>query len=184
MVLEAFEQQCVERYEASRRARARARALLALAFVTVVGLGESYMQSLRPGVVATCGLMLAALVYWSSVRGEAAWRGVRLGAVAGVLPLVAALGSDSVGVVCTPAGCSSLCVPVCAVSGCLAAAWIVRRGLAQRVGAEFWVSAGAAATVVGAIGCACVSYAGTGALALAMILSIGTGAVLAPRAHA
>jgi hypothetical protein len=169
-----------ERYEASRRALGRLRVLWVLVLVTLVGIGEAYMHWLRPAVTFTCGALLAALVYWASVRGMEAWRGVRTGAIAGVLPLFAALGAESVGMVCTPAGCSSLCVPACAISGCLAAAWIVKRGYG-RARAEFWITAGAAATAVGALGCACVSYTGAFALAVAMLLALGTGAIFAPR---
>ena len=181
MVPDTLRVDCMVGYEASRRRLARLRVLLVSVLVTAIALGEACFGFLRPGVALPCGAVLAVAVYVASVRGVAAWRGVRTGLVAGMLPLLCALGAESMGIVCTPAGCSSLCVPACAVSGCIAAVFIVRRGFAQRAGFGFWVGAGLSATAVGALGCACVSYTGAAALALAMALSLGAGAALTPR---
>ena len=183
MVPELMHAECIEGYEASRRRLSRVRVLVVAALVTAIALLEAAFGFLRPGVALPCGAVLSAVVYVASVRGQDAWRGARAGLVAGVLPLLAALTSESLGLVCTPAGCSSLCVPACAVSGSLAAVWIALRGHANGARGEYFAAAGLAATAVGALGCACVSYTGAGALALAMVLALGTGAALAPRAH-
>lgn len=180
MVPDQLHAECMDRYEASRRRVARFRVLVVATLITAVALAEAGFGFLRPGVALPCGIVLAVVVYVASVRGLAAWRGARMGLLAGVLPLVSALGSESLGLVCTPAGCSSLCVPACAVSGGLAALWIARSGRSSVARGEYFVAAGLSATAVGALGCACVSYAGAAALALAMLLGIGAGAILTP----
>ena len=168
-------------YEASRRSLARWRVLLVAVAVTAIALCEAQLGTLRPGVALPCGAVIAGVVYVASVRGLDAWRGAREGLAAGLLPLVAALGAERMGIMCTPAGCSSLCVPACAASGALAALWIARRGVAAGARGAYFASAGLVATSVGALGCACVSYTGAAALAVAMVLALGAGAALTPR---
>lgn len=182
--MSALHAACNQRYEASRRTIARARLLGVAVLIAAIVLVEIRLGFLRPEVTFTFGAVLGAVVYAASVRGLDAWRGARLGVIAGVLPLVSALVAESVGLVCTPAGCSSLCVPVCAASGALAALWIARVGRKRGARAEFFAAAGVAATAVGALGCACVSYTGASVLALAMVLTMGTSALLSPRATA
>ncbi|RYZ67246.1 MAG: hypothetical protein EOP08_03170 [Proteobacteria bacterium] len=174
----ALQAACEARYEAGRRRIARLRATVVVGLVLLVALAEAWLGWLRPPVTLVCGVVLVSVVYAASVRGLEAWRGARLGLVAGLLPLVSSLGAESVGMVCTPAGCSSMCVPACALSGVLAAVWLAQKGRSSSARGELWGVAGVTATAVGALGCACVSYTGAAALALAMAAALGASAAL------
>lgn len=180
----ALRRACEQRYEAGRRRLARLRVLFAVTCVTALALVQAWFGLLRPAVAVSCALVLAVLVYIATVRGLEAWRGTRIGAAAGLLPLVSALGAESLGMVCTPAGCSSLCIPACVISGCVAALWIARKARASSVRSETWATAGIAATAVGSLGCACVGYTGAVVLALVIAGALGASAALTGRASA
>ncbi len=172
---------CQARYEAGRRSVSRVRTVAVLLFVALLAALEVWLGAVHVSLLLICGVVLSGVVYGASVRGVDAWRGARLGALAGLLPLAASLGSEQLGMVCTPAGCSSLCVPACVASGVLAALVIAQQGRARRASREFYLSAGITATAMGGLGCACVGYTGALALAAAMFVALGTSAVLAPR---
>lgn len=170
------------RYEAHRRSTALARAAAVAVLVLALAGLEHVAGLLRQQVVFAAGTALFALVYFSSVQGGVAFRGVRAGLLFGVLPLAAALAAESVGMVCTPAGCSSLCGPVCAVAGVAAALLVARTVRGAQATPKHWLMAGGALVATGALGCACVHYTGVIALTIAVSAALTTVAVLRPRA--
>jgi hypothetical protein len=139
------------------------------------------------------GLAFAALAAVACIalewRGQIWGRACRVGLVAGLFPLLAALGVRAVGHVCLPGGCVSLCAPACSVGGALAGAWLVwgaRRArnkgeLRARSDASVLLVAGATlALLEGALGCSCASFAGVWGLCLSLgaAVLIGVGSDL------
>ncbi len=124
----------------------------------------------------TLGLAVLASVVWLAWRGQAWGRSVPGGLAAGVFPLGLALAAQHIGHVCTPQGCTSLCVPMCAAGGVIAGAVVsafARLSPSPRITLGF----GAALSLaVGAMGCSCVGSAGM--LGMAAGLSASTGLAL------
>lgn len=123
------------------------------------GLSHRPASVLWFGAAATAA---AALMLW---YGRAPQRAVLPGILAGLVPLVLALGANHLHA-CS-GGCSSLCVPACALGGVAAGVAVARIGARQRAGLAFWLSASALTLYVGAMGCSCVGYSG--------VLGLGAG---------
>ena len=100
------------------------------------------------------------------------------GLKAGVVPLALALTARRIGHVCTPEGCLSLCVPMCAVGGLIAG--LVLSAAARRSPIPGLTLAGGAiiSLAVGTMGCSCVGLGGISGLTLGLAISIGYGFVL------
>jgi hypothetical protein len=139
--------------------------------VVALPLGVLAVAGLRPG---QAGLALALMVgagalFW---RGEGWGAAARLGLVAGVLPLVAALAPGLTGMPCAGPDCPRWCATICTLGGLSGGAWLGWRG---RGGwAETGVAAGIAA-MTGWLGCAPM---GMGTLA-GVVLGLAAGAVTA-----
>lgn len=118
------------------------------------------------GVAATAA---ATLMLW---YGRAPQRAVLTGMVAGLVPLALALCANHLHA-CS-GGCSTLCVPACALGGVAAGVAVARVGARRSAGLGFWLSASALALCVGAMGCSCVGYSGV----LGLVAGYGIG--LAP----
>lgn len=95
------------------------------------------------------------------------------GIAAGLVPLVFALCANHIHG-CGADGCSSFCVPACAVGGVVAGLVVASVGNQRKAGAWFWLSASSLALLTGAMGCACVGYSGV------LGLGIGFGAGIVP----
>ena len=158
-------------YERSRAWRATRWFLLAgpLAAVAVV-----YTE--RPLEVAGMAAILLGGVWRADWRGRDWGRALPAGLVGGLLTFGAAISARWVmGDCCaTGEGCSDWCVPACSTAGGLAAlVSVFDASRAERPLPRLATSASLAA-LGGAMGCACIGYAGAGAMLIAM------GAVLVP----
>jgi hypothetical protein len=88
----------------------------------------------------------------------------------GALPLLCAVGAEKMGHVCSPGGCVSLCLPLCALGGSVAGALYGRA--VHRLGASL-ADYGAGLVLLcgtGSVGCACMG--------LSSIAAMGAGAVV------
>ncbi len=129
------------------------------------------------------GVALGVLVMAATWRGGALARGALHGLEVGLVPLVLAHAARLYGHVCTPSGCTTLCVPACASGGVvagLALEWFARRSpLPSVVRGVGLVSA----FLTGALGCSCVGASGLVALVVALGVSAAGARVLAPLAN-
>lgn len=123
---------------------------------------------------------LAVVVLW---RGREAARGVLAGIQSGLIPLVLAHAANLYGHVCTPAGCSTLCVPACVLGGVLAGLWVAYSARKAGWGAQPLVSAGIIAGVAGSLGCACVGMSGIVGLSLGLGGTLVAAKLLPARAR-
>ncbi len=126
------------------------------------------------GLGAALVAVLAVLVW----RGGALAFGGLTGLKAGVVPLALAHASKLWGHVCTPAGCTTLCVPACATGGLLAGLLVERwarrsprPGVTRALGA-------AVCLLTGGLGCSCVGYAGLAGMVMGLVVSMGAGVFL------
>jgi hypothetical protein len=138
---------------------------LAIAVVVCVSHRPEFVLAL--GVVA---LLVGAGLLW---YGREPQRALVPGVVAGAVPLTLALVANQVHT-CGAGGCGTWCVPACVLGGVVAGLAVASVGNARRAGPWFWVSASSMALLTGAMGCACVGYAGVVGLAL------GFGAGMVP----
>lgn len=94
----------------------------------------------------------------------------------GLVPMFAALLSQSIGHACTPAGCVSLCAPFCATGGGIAGALLSRVAAASRRPVRAWLSGVLVVGVTGSVGCACVGASGIiGLLGGLLVVGAATG---------
>jgi hypothetical protein len=163
-----LKQAALRAYERSRVGRALA-VTAPVAVVPAVSflLGTSWASAALLGAALVTAL---ALGVW---RGGAVASSSATGFKAGLIPLAFAHGAKAFGHVCTPAGCTTLCVPACAAGGLVAGGlveWWARRSprphLTRALGAGV-------AVLTGGLGCACVGYAGLLALLAGLMLSMG-----------
>ena len=115
------------------------------------------------------GVIVLSSVALFSYRGGPAGKSALSAVMLGSLPIVLALSSLSLHQACSHHGCSSYCVPACALGGVIAGV------IAGRVGARsprpflsivslLWLIG-----LTGSIGCSCVGKSGMLALALSLI---------------
>jgi hypothetical protein len=117
------------------------------------------------------GTLLVLLLVATTWRGGALARGGFSGLKVGLLPLALAHAAKLYGHVCTPEGCTTLCVPACASGGVAAGLlleWLARRSeqpnVVRGVGAV-------SCLLTGALGCSCVGASGLLALVAALAVS-------------
>lgn len=138
-------------------------------FVALLGVGLAEMP-LHAAPYAV-GLVLSGLVF--SFLGRA-WGRVALPALLlGILPLVCSIAAQSIGHVCTPNGCTSICVPLCSVGGLLAGALLARFAAADGAPLGSWARGSVLVLMTGAMGCSCIGMAGTVAMAASLGASSG-----------
>ena len=163
------------------RARLRRAVIAALPTLVLPLVAFALGGRLVPSVVL--GAALATLVIALGWRGQAWGRAVPAGLLAGLFPLGLALTAQRIGHVCTPEGCTSLCVPMCSAGGLIAGVVIslaARRSTSPRL----TLGAGAVVTlVVGALGCSCVGYAGALGMMAGLAVTASIGALLPRRAR-
>jgi hypothetical protein len=91
---------------------------------------------------------------------------------AGLIPLFFAHCANQWGHVCTPYGCTSLCVPACAAGGVLAGLtveWLARRGPRPQLTRGLGMIV---AILTGGLGCACVGAFGLLAMIAGLAVSL------------
>jgi hypothetical protein len=141
------------------------RALLGVAPVLVI-VAVAACVAHRPASTLSFGIVtvtLGAAMLWF---GREPQKAVLPGIAAGLVPLVFALCANQVHV-CGADGCSTLCLPACALGGAVAGLAVASVGNQRKAGPWFWVSASALALFTGAMGCACIGYSG--------VLGLGVG---------
>lgn len=168
---------------AARRTYERSRVAFALKVAAPVALipAVSCVLGTSLASAAVLGVALVLAVALSTWRGGGFALGGISGLKAGVIPLAFAHGAKLFGHVCTPAGCTTLCVPACATGGLVAGAlveWWARRS--ERPNLTRGLGIGVS-LLTGALGCSCVGYAGVIALLCGLALSMGAGFVVRPR---
>jgi hypothetical protein len=173
--LNQLERRARARYE---WARSRGAALHAAPVLLIALLAAS--GAYRPLFVLGFGsaaFLLGAFMFW---YGREAQRALLPGLVAGLVPLVCALGANKIGHLCMGDRCLQVCLAACAVGGLAAGLVVARaarahavRGAASReAGPMFWAAASTLALLTGLIGCSCVGYSG----ALGLLLGFASGA--------
>lgn len=105
--------------------------------------------------------VLGASLLW---YGRDLRRAVLPGLGVGLFPLVCALCANRFDHACVGGSCTSLCVPACALSGLAAGIGLALLGRDQPSRFRFWLASSALVLSTGAMGCACVGYAGVAGL--------------------
>ena len=139
------------------------RALLGVAPVAVIiavaaCVGHRPMSALWFGLAT---ISAGAVMLW---YGRDPQKAVLPGITAGLVPLVLALCANHIHS-CGPDGCSSLCIPACALGGVIAGFAVASVGNQRKAGIWFWLSASSLAVLTGAMGCTCIGYSGVVGLA-------------------
>ena len=173
-MLEAVQARAERAYELARARRALQSALWVLPLVVVaLALAE------RPFEVSLLALAMMASVWLADWRGKEWGRALPAGLGGGLLTFGAAISARWVmGDCCASgAGCSDWCVPACATAGGLAGLLtVLDAGRAANPLPRIATSASLSA-MGGAMGCACVGYAGAGAMLIAMSLVLLPGGI-------
>lgn len=141
-------------YEFSRLRRA---ALGMMPAVVIVALATCFTH--RPMSAMVFGSFAVAAGLFMLWFGREPQKAVLPGIAAGIIPLVLALCANYVHS-CGMHGCSTWCVPACALGGVVAGLTVASFGNQRRAGPVFWLSASGLALLVGAMGCSCVGYSG------------------------
>jgi hypothetical protein len=87
-------------------------------------------------------------------------RAVLPGLAAGFVPMAFALCANHMGHYCTGEECMSLCVPACVAGGIVAGLTVAYFGYRGKHGLGYWSASSAIALLTGAMGCACIGFAG------------------------
>ena len=158
------------RYEMGRMRRALVGFAPVLIIVAVAAVFAKRPSSTVAFGVATFAVGVVLLWYGRDLK-----RAVLPGLAAGIVPLVLVLCANHVGHVCMGDDCTMLCIPACAVGGVAAGLAVAAVGVQRRSGAGFWVAASSIALLTGAMGCACVGYAGLAGLAVGFAVGLVPG---------
>lgn len=171
---EAVQARAARAYELARARRALQSALWVLPLVVVaLALAE------RPFEVSLLALAMMASVWLADWRGKEWGRALPAGLGGGLLTFGAAISARWVmGDCCASgAGCSDWCIPACATAGGLAGLLtVLDAGRAANPLPRIATSASLSA-MGGAMGCACIGYAGAGAMLIAMSLVLLPGGI-------
>lgn len=155
-------------YELGRLRRALL-GVLPVALLAVVAACVAHRPSSTLGF-GFAAVALAAFMLW---YGRDPQKAVLPGVAAGLVPLVLALCANHVHA-CGSESCSTLCVPACALGGLVAGLAVASVGNQRKAPVWFWLSASSLALLTGAMGCACIGYAGV------VGLGVGFGAGVVP----
>jgi hypothetical protein len=166
---EQIERSARIRYELARLRRAVLGFAPVLLLVAVAAIFAKRPSSTVGFGIAMFGVGAVLLWYGRDLK-----RAVLPGLAAGIVPLVLVLCANHIGHDCMGDSCTMLCIPACAVGGVVAGIAVASVGLQRQSGMAFWIAASSVALLTGAMGCACVGYAGVVGLAL------GFGAGLVP----
>lgn len=157
--MDSTELQQLERRARGRYEWARLRwSLLGMVPVSLV-IAAALLLGKRPSSVALFGALLFAtgvVVLW---RGQELRRALWPGVLAGLIPLTAALVANRMHI-CAGGHCTSLCLPACSLGGVVAGLVVSFVATRRSLSWGFWVAASSLALLTGAMGCACIGYAG------------------------
>ncbi|MEN9578315.1 MAG: hypothetical protein RJA70_1324 [Pseudomonadota bacterium] len=147
------------------------RALLGVTPVVVIVAVAAYVthQPISTLWFGLATVFVGAAMLW---YGRDPQKAVLPGIAAGLVPLVLALCANHMQA-CGGDGCSSLCLPACALGGVVAGLAVASVGNQRKAGALFWVSASALALLTGAMGCTCAGSSGV----LGLGVAFGAGMV-------
>ena len=172
--LDAARARAERAYELARGRRAFGSLLWALPLVALaLALAE------RRGEVALIAVALLVSVWLADWRGKEWGRALPAGLAGGLLTFGAAISARWVmGDCCAScAGCSDWCVPACSTAGGLAGLLtVLDAGRTANPLPRIATSASLSA-MGGAMGCACIGYAGAGAMLVAMSLVLLPGGI-------
>lgn len=104
-------------------------------------------------------------------------RAVLPGIVAGLVPFVFTLSAMHLGHWCLGDHCTSVCLAACLLGGTGAGIAVAHVGLRRRAGLPFWLTASLLAGLTGALGCACLGYAGLAGLGLGYLVGVIPGSI-------
>lgn len=155
---------------AYERGRLRWAALSVLP-LAIVPLG-SYAVGQRLGSSIFLGAALLGAGVVMLWRGQEWARGLSTGLKAGVVPLALSHAAALYGHVCTPSGCTSLCVPACALGGVVAGLIVAVAAARSVAPLKVLAAGGATACLVGAFGCSCVGLGGIAGMMLGTAFAI------------
>lgn len=175
--LDRLERHLRRRYELARATRAFVGVVPVIPLVAVMGLVARDALGPLVGIGAALFAVGAGFLWY----GRDVGRAVLPGLAAGLLPLVTAICVRATDHDCTGPSCMTVCIPACAIGGILAGVAISAVGWKYRLGVGYVASAIAIALLVGAMGCACVGFAGVVGLGLGMLVGAIPGLVRAPR---
>jgi hypothetical protein len=168
--------QATTAYERGRVRWAAASALpMAVIPIASFAVGQRWLSSVALGVVL---LALSTFLLW---RGQSAAQGLTAGLKAGLVPLVLAHGANLYGHICTSSGCTSLCVPACALGGVMAGAIIGFTARKSRAPLQVFGWGAVTSCLVGAFGCACVGSGGIVGMVLGTAAALAATHLGAPR---
>lgn len=153
--LDQLERRARVRYERNRLSRA----LWGFAPVAAI-VGPAAFVARQPSWTLAIGLGVFALGVVLLWHGRDLRRGVLPGVAAGLVPLLFALCAPHVGHMCIGEGCMMVCVPACTFGGALAGLGVGIVARRQRLYGSALVAASSVALLTGAMGCACVGFAG------------------------
>ncbi|HVZ32850.1 MAG TPA: hypothetical protein VG963_10510, partial [Polyangiaceae bacterium] len=161
----------VERRARARYEWARARAallgfapvLLVVAAAALIGKHASVTAALG---VALFGAGVVMLWYGRELK-----RAVLPGVLAGLIPLALVLCANQMHG-CVGDNCMMVCVPACVVGGVVAGIVVGSVAARRRAPLAFWISASGLTLLTGAMGCACVGYAGVVGLAAGYVAGV------------
>jgi hypothetical protein len=159
----------IERRARFRYERARARDAL-FGFAPVLAIVASAALLGRHSTL-TLGLGLVLLIAGTVLLwyGREPKRAVLPGVLAGLIPLVIVLCANRLHG-CSGDNCMMVCIPACVAGGVLAGLVVAAVAARRHAPLAFWVSVSGLTLLTGAMGCACVGYAG--------VLGLGAGYAL------
>lgn len=173
-MLEAVQARAERAYELARARRALQSALWVLPLVVVaLALVE------RPFEVSLLALAMMASVWLADWRGKEWGRALPAGLAGGLLTFGAAISARWVMGDCCASGdgCSHWCVPACATAGGLAGLLTVIDAARAANPLPRIATSASLSAIGGAMGCACIGYAGAGAMLIAMSLVLVPGGI-------
>lgn len=154
---------------AYERGRLRDAALAALLSLGLVMPGV-VLARLTPTAIVLA-VLVGAFVFVATERGGGIARMALPATVLGWIPLGCSLVAAHLGHVCTPGGCVSLCVPLCASGGLISGAWLGRVAAREAQPLRAVLFGGAVAALAGGIGCSCVGLSGAAAMGTAVVVA-------------
>lgn len=155
-------------YERGRLSRA---AMLGLLITPALAVSASL--SIDLALTVGLGVLLVGLVTFGRWHGRSLGAGVRLGLMAGAIPLTFVLAGQMVGAVCVGVNCAPACMAGAAAGGLLGMLVILRSAKIRSVKA--W-AATSTAFLFGGSGCACFGVVGL----LILVGGMAAGIVTAP----
>lgn len=169
--LAVLKQRTRRAYELGRLRRAL------LGVVPVIGISAlAAWVAHRPSSTLWFGLATAAIGAAMLWYGREPQKAVLPGIAAGLVPLTLALCASQVHS-CGANGCSTLCVPACALGGVVAGLAVARVGNRRGLGIWFWLSASSLALFTGAMGCSYIGYSGVVGLVIGFAAGVVPGLV-------